>query len=58
VPDVPDDPELPLVPDDPLEPEVPELPLVPDDPLEPEDPDVPGTDAVQNANPVASDINM
>jgi len=54
-PDDPDEPLEPEVPEDPLEPEVPDEPDVPDDPLVP---DVPGTDAVQNANPVASDINM
>jgi hypothetical protein len=38
VPELPDEPELPLVPDDPLLPDVPELP---DEPDVPEDPELP-----------------
>ena len=41
IPDVPDDPLVPSVPDVPDDPLVPSVPDVPDDPLVPDDPDVP-----------------
>ena len=39
--EVPEDPDVPLVPDEPEVPEDPDVPLVPEDPLVPDEPEVP-----------------